>query len=145
MLYSEIGAGFMTLGYANERRPDWYPRWSQVLNNFGNIKPDGVYYMTPIDDRGVYKLVGTRGSLRIVDLQLGDSSLFAWGRGDAEDTGGPTRANYDLDEHVTLDANGWFEVILSAERPAGHTGDWWQLPQSANYLLVRQFSYDWLD
>ena len=143
MLYSEIGAGFMTLGYANDHHPDWYPCWSQVFNNFGNINPDGVYYMTPLDDRGVYKLVGTRGSLRIVDLQLGDSTLFAWGRANEDDTCGPTLANYDLDEDVTLDENGWFEVILSAERPAGHTGDWWKLPESANYLLVRQFSYDW--
>jgi hypothetical protein len=144
-LYSEIGAGFMTLAYANDHHPDWYPCWSQVFNNFGNINPDGVYYMTPIDDQGIYKLAGTRGSLRIVDLQLGDSSLFAWGRANEDDTCGPTLANYDLDDDVTLDENGWFEVILSRERPDGHKGDWWRLPEQSNYLLVRQFSYDWIN
>jgi hypothetical protein len=144
MLYSEIGAGFMTLAYANDHHPDWYPCWSQVFNNFGNINPDGVYYMTPIDDRGVYKLAGTRGSLRIVDLQVGDGSLFAWGKANDDDTCGPTLANYDLDDDVTVDEHGWFEVVLSRERPEGHQGDWWKLPPNSNYLLVRQFSYDWL-
>ena len=25
LLYSEIGAGFMTVAYANDHHPDWYP------------------------------------------------------------------------------------------------------------------------
>jgi hypothetical protein len=143
-LYSEIGAGFMTVAYANDHHPDFFPCWSQVFNNGGNINPDGVYYLTPIDDRGTYKLAGTRGSLRIVDLQVGDGSVFAHGKLNNDISFGPTLANYDLDEDVTLDDNGWFEVILSRERPAGHAGDWWPLPEKSNYLLVRQFAYDWI-
>jgi hypothetical protein len=143
-LYSEIGAGFMTVAYANDHHPDWFPCWSQVFNNGGNINPDGVYYMTPIDDRGVYKLAGFRGTLKVVDLQLGDGSVFAHGKLNDDISFGPTLANYDLDDHVTLDENGWFEVVLSPRRPDGHTGDWWELPPKTNYLLVRQFSYDWI-
>lgn len=143
-LYSEIGAGFMTVAYASDRHPDFFPCWSQVFNNGGNINPDGVYYMTPIDERGVYRLCGFRGSLRIVDLQLGDGSVFAHGRLNKDISFGPTLANYDLDHDVQLDAKGWFEVVLSRERPAGHIGDWWPLPATTNYLLVRQFAYDWI-
>jgi hypothetical protein len=143
-LYSEIGAGFMTVAYANDHHPDWFPCWSQVFNNGGNINPDGVYYLTPIDDQGIYKLAGYRGTLRVVDLQLGDGSVFAHGRMNDDISFGPTLANYDLDEDITCDENGWFEVVLSAQRPDGHTGDWWELPAKTNYLLVRQFSYDWL-
>src|SRR5581483_681954 len=143
-LYSEIGAGFMTVAYANDHHPDWFPCWSQVFNNGGNINPDGVYYMTPLDDQGIYKLAGYRGTLRVVDLQLGDGSVFAHGRLNDAISFGPTLANYDLDEDITCDENGWFEVVLSAQRPDGHTGDWWELPAKTNYLLVRQFSYDWL-
>jgi hypothetical protein len=143
-LYSEIGAGFMTVAYANDQHPDWFPCWSQVFNNGGNINPDGVYYLTPIDDQGIYKVAGYRGSLHIVDLQLGDGSVFAHGRLNDDISFGPTLANYDLDEHVTVDENGWFEVILSRQRPEGHDGDWWELPPTTNYLLVRQFAYDWL-
>jgi hypothetical protein len=142
-LYSEIGAGFMTVAYANDHHPDWFPCWSQLFNNGGNINPDGTYYMTPIDDRGVYKLSGFRGTLKIVDLQLGDGSVFAHGKLNDDISFGPTLANYDLDYDVALGENGWFEVVLSAEKPAGHAGDWWQLPPATNYLLVRQFAYDW--
>jgi Protein of unknown function (DUF1214) len=144
-LYSEIGAGFMTVAYANDHHPDWFPCWGQVFNNGGNINPDGVYYMTPIDDKGTYKLSGFRGTLHIVDLQLGDGSVFAWGKMNEEKSFGPTLANFDLDDDVTVDENGWFEVILSPERPEGHEGDWWELPPKTNYLLVRQFSYDWIN
>ena len=49
---------------------------------------------------------------------------------------------YDLDD-LTLDADGWFRVILSAERPAGHTGDWWELREQTVRLLMRRCSCDW--
>jgi hypothetical protein len=70
--------------------------------------------------------------------------VFAHGKLNDDISFGPTLANYDLDDHVTLDENGWFEVVLSPRRPDGHTGDWWELPPKTNYLLVRQFSYDWI-
>ncbi|TAM69848.1 hypothetical protein [Mycobacterium sp.] len=144
-LYSEIGAGFMTVAWGNDHHPDFFPCWGQVFNNGGNINPDGVYYLSPIDDAGVYKLAGFRGTLRVVDLQLGDGSVFAWGKLNDECSFGPTLANFDLDDNATIDENGWFEVILSQERPAGWTGDWWKLPPKTNYLLVRQFAYDWIN
>lgn len=144
-LYSEIGAGFMTVAYANDHHPDFFPCWGQVFNNGGNINPDGVYYLTPLDDKGVYKLSGFRGTTKIVDLQLGDGSVFAHGKVNEDFSFGPTFANYDLDYDVTVDENGWFEVILSPERPEGHTGDWWELPPKTNYMVVREFAYDWIN
>ena len=57
-------------------------------------------------------------------------------------SGGAVPATHDLDE-VALDDEGWFDVILSAERPAGHTGDWWQLAPTTKRLLMRKCSCDW--
>ena len=34
-------------------------------------------------------------------------------------------------------------MILSAERPAGHTGDWWELREQTVRLLMRRCSCDW--
>jgi hypothetical protein len=50
--------------------------------------------------------------------------------------------NYDADS-LTFGADGAFEVIFSAERPAGWTGDWRFLHPEATTLLIRQFAYDW--
>lgn len=142
-MYSQVGAGFMTLA-VDEEHPDWFPCWGQTFNNIGNINPDGTYYMTPINDQGVYRLRGHRGSLRIVDIQLGDGSVFVQGRLNDALNFGPTLANYDLDYDLTLGGDGWFDVLLCRERPDGHEGDWWALPEGTNYALVRQFAYDWV-
>ena len=42
------------------------------------------------------------------------------------DHGSRVPATHDLDD-LTLDDDGYFSVVLSAERPDGYTGDWWAL------------------
>ena len=34
-------------------------------------------------------------------------------------------------------------MVLSAERPAGHDGDWWELDPRTRRLLMRKCSCDW--
>lgn len=143
-MYSQFGAAYMQLVYASPEYPDFVPNWSQVWNNGGNLNPDNVQQFTPLDDDGVYKVSGFRGSVYIVDLQVGDSSMFAYGRRNKDKSYGPSLANYDIDE-LNIGKNGAFEFILSAKRPEGYTGDWRELPPHSNYLLVRQLSYDWLN
>jgi hypothetical protein len=48
----------------------------------------------------------------------------------------------DLDE-LTIGEDGYFSVILSPERPAGHTGDWWELHGRTARILMRRCSCDW--
>ena len=144
LLYSQLGAGFMQLAYANPRYPDFIPNWTQVFNNNGNINPDAVYQFTPLEDDGVYKISGFRGSVRIVDMQIGDSPVFSYGKRNAKGNFGPTLANFDIDDfHIGQD--GAFEFILSKQRPQGYKGDWRPMPPKTNYLLVRQLAYDWLN
>jgi hypothetical protein len=143
-MYSNLGAGFMQLVYASPKHPDFVPNWSQVFNNGGNLNPDNVYQFTPIDDDGVYKISGYRGSVHIVDFQIGASPLFSYGRANAEKSFGPTLANYDIDD-MTIADDGAFEFVLSAQRPQNYKGDWRQLPANSDYLLVRQLAYDWIN
>lgn len=140
-MFSEIAAGYVGLLYANSRHPDFWPVLNPAFNNVGVPNPDNVYYVTPIDDDGVYKVSGYRGSVRIVNFQLGKDSLLARGEG----SWGPTLANYDLDDGIAFDEDGEFEIIISSKRPDGYEGDWWRLPEGATYLLVRQTAYDWLN
>lgn len=144
-MYSQIATGFLTIAYGNDHHPDFFPGWGQVLGNIGNISPDGVYLLTPLDPAGTYRLRGQRNTTKIVDFQLGDGTVFAYGRMGNNDTYGPTLANYDIDHDATLDERGWFDVILSAERPEGHTGDWWELKPETNHMVIRQFASDWLN
>jgi hypothetical protein len=44
---------------------------------------------------------------------------------------------------LKVDAGGRYDVLLSAERPEGHDGDWWQLDPNAAMLMMRQVSSDW--
>ena len=143
-MYSEFGAGYMQLIYANPRHPDFIPNWTQVFNNGGMLNPDNVYQFSPLDADGVYKISGFRGSVHIVDFQIGASPTFARGRANKDKNFGPTLANYDIDK-MHIGADGAFEFILSAKRPEGYEGDWRALPPTADHVLVRQLSYDWLN
>ena len=52
------------------------------------------------------------------------------------------RVTNDLDE-LTIGDDGWFNVIVAAERPAGYTGDWWPLDPRTRRLLMRKCACDW--
>jgi hypothetical protein len=50
----------------------------------------------------------------------------------------------DIDDgDLQLEPNGDFEILLSTERPAGHTGNWLQIKPGAVTLMTRYRSYDW--
>lgn len=137
-LYSQIGAAYFGLVFASPEHPDFWPMFNEAFNE-GFPNPDDAYYLTVIDDDGVYKISGYRGTVRMLDLQVGSGPLNARGTGSF----GPTLANYDFDK-LHLGKDGAFEVVLSPSRPIGWKGDWWKLDPKATYLLVRQRAYDLL-
>jgi hypothetical protein len=137
-LYSQIAAAYVGLVYASPEYPDFWPMFNEVFNQ-GFPNPDDAYYLTVVDADGVYKISGFRGTVRLLDLQVGSGPLNARGTGSF----GPTLANYDFDS-LHLGKDGAFEVMLSPTRPDGYTGDWWPLQPTATYLLVRQRAYDLL-
>ena len=143
-LFSGLSAGYLALLHADPDHPDFWPIFNMAYNYFAP-NPDDAYYATPINPDGVYKISGYRGTVHMVDFQLATGLLVTRGSGGL----GPVYGNFDLDKlHIKKD--GSFEVVLSAERPAGYKGDWWKLDARAKadpiatYLLVRQISYDWL-
>ena len=139
LMFMTAFQGYMGLVYADPEHPDFIPVANQVLNiAFPN--PDNVYYMTPLDENGVYKLSGDRGTVRIIDFNIGSGPLFRNGTG----WFGPTLAEYDLDKRAHIRKDGSFDVLLSVEKPKGYKGDWWPLPKGTTTMTVRQISYDWL-
>lgn len=55
---------------------------------------------------------------------------------------GKPRPVHDMNT-LKVDAEGRYDVILSASRPQGYSGDWWQLDPTSNMLLVRMVGSEW--
>ena len=137
-LYEMMSQGYFALLYQDPKYPDFWPMFNQVYPYmFAN--PDDSYYQAVVEDGGVYKISGFRGSARIVDFEIGSVDFVPYAKG----TLGPTLKHYDLDHDVHVKKDGSFEVVLSAERPKGYKGDWWKLDAKASFIWVRQISYDW--
>ncbi len=137
-MYSAMAQGYFALIYQDTKYPDFWPTLNQAFN-IGFPNPDDIYYMAVVEGGGVYQISGLRGSVYIVDFQIGSGDFIPYGRGEF----GPTLHNYDIDRDARVAADGGFNVILSAERPAGYKGDWWRLDPAATFIWVRQRSYDW--
>lgn len=146
LLYMNISFGYWGSYYQDVDHPDlWSPFDNQVVGHmFPN--PDDSYHIARLDGRGTYRLTGDRGTSLFVDFQQaaapgqGGRGFFTTGDGPKWDQ---TLANLDADKDLKFEKNGEFELIISPERPAGYTGNWWKLDPRATKLTIRQVHYDW--
>jgi hypothetical protein len=106
---------YFALFHATPEHPDWAPLWNPVYTCQPN--PDDIYLYTPIRGDLAYRVSGDRGtcSKLIFVTQKGFTGLVD--------------GIADMGSFATLDepdyavgADGRFEILFSAERPAGHTG-----------------------
>jgi hypothetical protein len=136
MALSALAGGY--LGHANldPSRPVWAPLWNIALNVCGPA-PDYVYMTTEIDPKGVYRLSGFRGTSRFVEITQAGWEMIGASSGPR-----PPPISHDLDD-VSFDPDGHFSLILSRERPAGYSGDWWELAPQTIRLLMRKCACDW--
>lgn len=112
--------------------PVFLPSIGQVLN-VGQPNADTIYRAASITPGGSYRLRGKRGSLRL--------TVLAQVAPPTSPSDGP-RAHLNL-SNLKTDAQGRYDVLISASRPAGYTGDWWQLDPRATRLMLRMVSADW--
>jgi Protein of unknown function (DUF1214) len=101
---------------------------------------DTIYRVARITPGGSYRLRGQRGTLRMVNI--GQVGPTPGERGVKAVQPGPTKSYLDVNA-LHVDAQGRFDLILSPTRPAGYSGDWWQLLPASNKLLLRMVSADW--
>jgi hypothetical protein len=135
---SILACGYLCRVYPDKNRPVFMPLWNYAMNQ-GGPDPDYVYSTAEIDSSGVYRISGFRGTSRFVDITQQAFDML-----NPDDMGGGTNLNvtHDVDD-LTIDDRGYFSVVLSPERPEGHSGDWWQLEPAAKRLLMRRCSCDW--
>jgi hypothetical protein len=142
---SILACGYLCHAYTDATRPVFMPLWNYACNQ-GGPNPDYVYLQTEIDEDGVYEITGFRGTTRFVEItqqqrRIMNMDLFTKPRGDTPRRGPTT---HELDD-LTIGEDGSFRVVLSAERPDGHTGDWWQMDPGVQSLLVRRCACDWIN
>jgi hypothetical protein len=137
---SILACGYLCRVYTDVRRPVFMPLWNYAFNQ-GGPNPDYVYSTIEVDPVGVYQLSGYRGTTRFVEITQQDVDMMEESHLTNRPPN-PIQVTNDLDE-LKLDENGYFSVILSAERPEGYSGDWWPLDGRARRLLMRKCSCDW--
>jgi hypothetical protein len=133
-LLMNVALGYFLYFQSDPDHPDWTPFLNSVFLLQPN--PDDTYYLAQVRGSGVYRISGERGSVHLLTFATGARMMGM------SATPGQGYEQYDADE-LTVAADGSFEVIMSHERPAGVRGNWWHLDPRADYILVRQRSYDW--
>jgi hypothetical protein len=114
-------------------RPVFLPSINLTLN-IGQPNADTTYKQARIAPGGSYRLRGRLENVRIARIgQMGRAA-----------TPSTTQAlgYFDL-ATLKRDAQGRYDVILSPQRPPGHTGDWWPLDPATDGLLLRLVMADW--
>jgi hypothetical protein len=130
----DLALGYIMYFQADRDHPDFAP----FLNSLFLLQPnpDDIYYYAPFDGRGVYRVGGDRGTVKLLTFTVGNNMIGM------SETPTPQLGEYDADT-LQIAPDGSFEVIFSSERPAGHTGNWLRLDPRAEHLVVRQRSYAW--
>lgn len=129
-----LSQGYFLLFQSTPDHPEFAPFENSVF--LAQPNPDAVYYYAPVDGSGTYRVTGERGNAPVAGFALGNRIIGM------DPLPGKGLGNHDFDD-LEIDADGRFEVIFSYEHPVGYHGNWLKLPEEADFILVRQFSYDW--
>jgi hypothetical protein len=133
LLFMSVAAGFQST-FTDADHPDFVPAVSNILNSVGT-NPDFIYASAKIDGTGQYRLSGERGEGLFLMFD------FAAGGLSVTEEFGPSTGTLDIDKFTLRD--GKFDILLSAQRPAGYDGDWYELDPTTLGCVMRQASYDW--
>jgi hypothetical protein len=112
--------------------PQFMPSIGQVLN-VGQPNADTIYRSAKLAPGASYRLRGKRGTLNHTVI----AQVIPKGAPNAG-----SRSHLHL-ASLSVDAEGRYDVLVSAVRPEGYEGDWWELDPSATMLMSRQVSSDW--
>lgn len=129
-----LSQGYFLLFQSTPDHPEFAPFENSVF--LAQPNPDAVYYYAPVDGTGLYRVTGERGDAPVAGFALGNRMIGM------DPTPGKGLGNYDFNS-LEIDADGRFDVLFSTERPAGHRGNWLPMPAETDFIMVRQFSYDW--
>ncbi|MBV1686774.1 DUF1214 domain-containing protein [Novosphingobium sp. G106] len=112
--------------------PQFVPSLGQLLN-IGQPNADTIYRSAKLSPGASYRLRGKRGTINHTVV----SQVLPRNAPNAKD-----RPHLPLSS-LKVDADGRFDVLITAQRPDGYDGDWWPLDPAATGLASRMVSSDW--
>ena len=130
-----LAQGYAPIVAQDSRVPGFFTFLNPVIKSAAP-NPDYMYRTSFVEGDGTYRLSGWRGTTLFLHIGIGSGYIGV------DDKPGPSVGHIDADT-LTLDDQGRFSVILSAERPASYDGDWYALPANARTIGIREASYDW--
>jgi hypothetical protein len=133
-----LSQAYLCLFSQDPQHPNFFSFLNPIIKSAAP-NPDYMYRTAFIEGTGTYRVSGTRGTTLFAQLGIGSGFIGV------DDEPGPPVASIDMDEDVTLAADGSFSLIISPERPDGYEGDWLKLDPRGRTVGVREASYDWLN
>jgi Protein of unknown function (DUF1214) len=129
-----IAQAYVQLFSTRIEHPEWIPH-TGALFPWGAPNHDTIYAFAPIDARATYRVSGTQGSETIATLML---------RRGGPNTGqvhGAPLAEFDVNRLSPGD-DGRFELIISAEKPAGCSAHWFALHPETTGIVSRHVTVE---
>lgn len=102
---------------------------SHETGKIGADNPDNKYLFAKINGAHQYRIRGSRGT--VAYLTIGSQ------KGGYETDGKMEQTGFIDAQELQLDAEGRFEIVLSAERPEG-VANWLRIEPASNAVIVRQ-------
>jgi hypothetical protein len=131
-----LSYGYFLYFHADPEHPDWVPMFNPVFMQQPN--PDTLYVYSPLRGDLTYRVSGKRGTCH--------SLIFSTLHG-ATGAAGTMEEFRDINtfdfKDMEVGPNGEVEVIFSAERPKGYTGNWSPILPDTDTMMVRYISLDW--
>ena len=115
---TSLSYAYFAYFHATPEHPDWAPLWNPVYTLQPN--PDDIYVQTPIRGDLSYRAVGQPRHLQDPVA----SPRRRRSPGSYDDTAAAQRACRTRHQRLGIALGEDFEIVFSAERPAGHTGNW---------------------
>jgi hypothetical protein len=131
-----LSFGYFVYFNADAEHPDWSPLYNPVFACQPN--PDDIYLFSPIRSDLTYRVSGNRGTV--------SKFIFVTEKGIPGTGSGMDQISavtmFD-EQDFTVGADGHFEIIISAKRPAGYTGNWFELKPGADVIFSRYRMVNW--
>ena len=107
------------------------------LSKIGGNSPDADYHGFPVDARYSYRIRGTRGQAPFFALQVQSREIDL-----VRMRPRMYLASVLPENALTYDKDGYFEVLVSKEKPAGYDGLWLGMDDNSFRVVIREYHHD---